>query len=141
VAEQPLLGVKSEHAGLGTGRDDDGAALVLGLADPDLLHTSGEVDPLDIGGHEFGAEALGLRAELRHHFGAHDPVGKAGIVLDVGRQHELPAGADPLDHERMQIGARGIDRGGQTRRARPDDDDLAGLPGHSVLVTRSASPT
>ena len=79
---------------------------------------AGEVDAVGVGGDELGAEALGLLAELRHELGAHDPVGEAGVVLDVGREHELAAGADALDDERVQVGARGVDRGGQPGRAR-----------------------
>ena len=76
-----------------------------------------EVDLVDVGGDELGAEALGLLAELRHEIGTDDAVGEARVVLDVGRQHELAAGLDALDDERLQVGARGVDRG---REARPD---------------------
>ena len=69
------------------------------------VRRSGEVDPVDVGGDELGAEALGLLAELRHELGAEDAVGEAGVVLDVGREHELAAGADAFDDERMQVGA------------------------------------
>ena len=62
-----------------------------------------EVDRVDVGGHELGAEPLGLLAELRHEVGAEDPVGEAGVVLDVGREHELPAGLQTLDDERLQV--------------------------------------
>ena len=74
-----------------------------------------EVDLVDVGGDELGAEALGLLAELRHELGAEDPVGEAGVVLDVGGEHQLAAGADALDDERVQVGAGGVDRGGEAR--------------------------
>ena len=47
-------------------------------ADPDPLRVRGEVDAVDVGGHELGAEAHRLLAELRHELGAEDPVGKPG---------------------------------------------------------------
>ena len=83
-----------------------------------------EVDAIDVGGDELGAEAHGLLAELRHELGPEDPVGETREVLDVGGEHELAAGADALDHERVQVGARGVDRGGEAGRARSDDDDF-----------------
>ena len=78
----------------------------------------GEVDPVDVGGDELGAEALGLLAELHHQLGAEDAVGEAGVVLDVGGEHELAAGADALDHDGLQVGAAGVDGGGQARPGR-----------------------
>ena len=47
-------------------------------ADPDALRVRREVDAIDVGGHELGAEAHGLLAELRHELGPEDPVGKPG---------------------------------------------------------------
>ena len=84
-----------------------------------------EVDAIDVGGHELGAEPLGLLAELRHEVGTEDSVGKTRVVLDVGGQHELAARLQALDDERMQVGARGVDRSGEARRAGSDDDDVA----------------
>ena len=78
------------------------SAAVLGVADPDAERRSREIDPVDVGGDELGAEALGLLAELHHELGAEDAVGEAGEVLDVGGEHELAAGADALDHERVR---------------------------------------
>ena len=60
----------------------------------------------DVVGDELGAEALGLAAEVVHHLGPHDPVGVARVVLDVARDHQLAAPLEPLDHERLQVGAR-----------------------------------
>ena len=61
-----------------------------------------------------------------HQVGAHDAVGEAGEVLDVGGVHQRAAGGDrALEHQRRQVGARGVDRGGVARRARADDDHVA----------------
>ncbi len=91
-----------------------------------------EVDLVDVGGQELGAEALGLLPELRHEVGAHDPVGEARVVLDVGRQHELPAGLQTLDDQGLQVGSGGVDGGRESRRARPDDDDVHRVHGSYV---------
>jgi hypothetical protein len=57
-----------------------------------------------------GVEALGLAAEAVHHLGPEDPLGEAGIVVDVGGQHELAARhvggvAAPasFDDERLEV--------------------------------------
>ena len=68
---------------------------------------------------------LGLLAELQHQLGAKDPVGETGEVLDVGGEHELPAGADALDHDRVQVRPGGVDGRREPGRAGSDDDDVA----------------
>ena len=68
----------------------------------------GEVDPVDVGGDELGAEPLGLLPELHHELGAHDALGEAGVVLDVGGEHQLAAGSLrrlAFDDERREVGA------------------------------------
>ena len=89
----------------------------------------GEVDLVDVGGDELGAEALGLLAELRHEVGTDDAVGEARVVLDVGGQHQLAAGLQTLDDERLQVGPGGVDGGREAGRARPDDDDVPRVHG------------
>ena len=59
------------------------------------------------------------------------PLGKAREILDVGRHHQLTAGVEPFDHERTQIRPGRVQRSRQARRARADDDDVAGR-GHRV---------
>ena len=61
---------------------------------------------------------------LRHQLRAEDPVGEARVVLDVARDHQLAAGHDAGEDDRLEIGARGVDRRGQAGRARADDQDL-----------------
>ena len=52
------------------------------------------------------------------------PCSKPGVVLDLGRRRELPAGLDALEDEGLEVRAGGVDGGGQARGARADDDDL-----------------
>ena len=75
---------------------------------------------------DLGAELLRLRPHLGHQVGTHDAVAMPGKILDDRGQHELTAGFEPFDEERLQVGARGVKRGRQARRAGPDDDDVAG---------------
>ena len=124
AALQPLFGVDPEPAGARAGRDDHRASLVLLVLDPDAERPLREVDAGHVVGDELGAEALGLAPELRHHLGAHDPVGVAGIVLDVARDHQLAAPAEALDHERLQVCARSVKSRGVSRRPSADHDQV-----------------
>ncbi len=80
-------------------------ALILLVADMHHVRTAGVRAELDLGrvvGDEARAEALGLVAELLHHLRAHDALGVAGVVLDVGRLLEQAAPGEALDHERLR---------------------------------------
>ena len=78
----------------------------------------------------------GLGLHLLHQPGALDDVGKARIVFDIGRDGQLAAGLDALDHQRLQHGARGIDGGRISGRARPKDQDTGMTFSHGSLLKR-----
>src|SRR6185295_16580574 len=69
-----------------------------------------------------GAEAPRLLAHLVHQLGAEDPLREAGVVLDLGRDRQLAARLVPLEDQRREVGARGVERGGQAGRAGAEDD-------------------
>ena len=75
-------------------------------------------------GDDFGADMGGLLLHLLHQPGTLDDVGEARIVFHVGGDGELAAGLDALDQNRLEHGARCIDRGGVAGRAGTDNDDL-----------------
>jgi hypothetical protein len=129
VLEELLVG-KAEVVRARTGGDDDRLGEVLRLLDPDLEGTLREVDLAHVGGDDLGALALGLVAEALHQLLARHLLGEAGVVLDVGREHELPArdeaaGAEALDAERLEVGARRIDGRSEAGGAGTDDDGVA----------------
>ena len=78
-------------------------------------------------GDEPGAEALGLSAEVLHQLRAHDPLGEARVVLDVGRVLKLAAPLEALDHERLQVGARGVERSRVAGGTAAEDDHVLDL--------------
>src|SRR5262249_36325867 len=77
-----------------------------------------------------------------HELGAQDAVREAGVVLDVGGEHELPTGLVrrgrrlTLDDERRQVGAGGVDRGSQAGRARAHDHDVVVVAHIASLTSR-----
>ena len=68
--------------------------------------------------------------------GPEDAVGEAGVVLDVGGEHELPAGADALDDDRLEVGAAGVDGGGQARPGPDPTMTSSWRSGIRVLASR-----
>ena len=109
-------------------RQDHGLGAVLLVAEEDLLDAAvGELDPVDVVGDEAGPEALGLGAELGHHLRPHDPLGVAGVVLDVGRVLQLAAPLEALEDERLEVGARGVERRRVAGRPPADDDYVLDL--------------
>ena len=67
----------------------DGGLVGVGVADPDLEGPGRQVDAADLGRAQLGLEAQRLGPHDAHELGPHDPVDEAGVVLDVGGQHEL----------------------------------------------------
>ena len=133
AALQRALAGQAELARRGAGRDDDRAGAVLLLADVDLVRRLGEVDVGDVVGDELRAEALGLRAHLAHQLRAEDAVAEAGVVVDVGGDHELAAGLEALDAERLQVRAGGVQGRRVAGGAAADDDDVAQVA-HGFLL-------
>ena len=124
AATQPRLAVEAEPQRRRAGGDDHGLGAVFGAARPDAERPLGEVDAVDVDVDEARAEPLGLGAHRGHQVGALDAVREARVVLDVAGQHQLAAGRGARQHDRLEVGAGGVDRGGQPGRAGADDDDL-----------------
>ena len=72
---------------------------------------------------DFRAHLLGMVAHLLHQLRPLN-LGKAGIVLDLGRDGELAAGLQATDDAGVAQGARGIDRRRPAGRAGPDNQDF-----------------
>ena len=132
----------AEPARLGPHRQDHGLGEVLLVAEEDPLDAAvGELDPVDVVGDEARAEALGLGAELVHHLRPHDPLGIAGVVLDVGRVLQLAAPLEALEDERLEVGPRRVEGGRVAGRPAADDDHVLDLLLVSVISSRLKSNT
>ena len=119
AAAEAGLAVEAEPHRRSAGRDDDGLRRGIRCRGPRARKgRSREVDPVDVDVDDVAAEALGLLAERGHQLGALDAVREARVVLDVARDHQLAAGRGAGEDDRLEVGSRRIDRGGQAGRAR-----------------------
>src|SRR6187399_3551723 len=75
-------------------------------------------------GDEPRADMFGLLLHLLHQPWTLDHLGKARIVLHVGRDGELAAGLYAADQDRLEHRARRIDRGRASGGTGADDDQL-----------------
>ena len=145
VSEQLRLGLEAEHQRLGAGGHDDRVGDVLGLVDPDPERSLGEVDAGDLLVRNSAPKRDAWARKSAISSGPMMPSGKPGIVLDVGGEHQLPTGLIgrrrrlALDHERVEVGAGGVDRGGQPGGAGPDDDHVADVGIWDVVGHRGVS--
>ena len=139
---QLLLAGDTDLARGGAGGHDHAAGEVLLVAHVHLQGVAREVDAGDVVGHQLGAEPLGLLAHGRHQLRAQDAVLEAGVVLDVARDHQLTAVGEALEHQRVQVGARGIEGRRVAGRASADDDHFADLAHRSPVLhaPRSCHP-
>ena len=67
---------------------------------------------------EYRSEALRLFAEVLHQIRTHDALGKTGEVLDLSREHQLTAVEMAREDDGCEVGAGGVDGGGEAGGAR-----------------------
>ena len=76
-----------------------------------------EVSVGDVGGQEVCAEARRLFAEFLHQLRPHDAFGKAGIIFDIGSNHQLAARLRAFDDQRIEVRPSAVNRRRQPGRA------------------------
>ena len=119
-----LFARDARHARRGAGRDDHALRENRAIAADQLPRVRGEVDGGDERLLETRAELCRLLAEILHQLIAVDSLGEPREILHLARRRELAAGQRAFEHERIQVGASGVDRRGQACAARADDDDV-----------------
>ena len=83
-----------------------------------------EIDARDVAEDVARPEPFRLLLEELHQLGAENTRRESGVVLDVGGDGELAARLRALDDERLEIRARGVERGGESGRTRAENHDL-----------------
>ena len=108
------------------GRNDEGLGLHCVFAvDRDHGRACFEIHRAHVAGQELRAEPFCLGSHFLHELRPHDPLGKAGIVLDFRGGRELPAGLPALYEQGREIRPRRIDRSSESSRPRADDHDVS----------------
>ena len=129
---EDLFARDAHPLGLGAGGNDQSIAGVDGSRIAgEAEGTRAQIRFDDYVVDDLGADMLGLLQHLLHQPGALDRIGEAGIVLDLGGDGELAALLQPGHQNRLEQGARGIDRGRIASRAGPDDQHRGVSSGHS----------
>lgn len=134
----PVLGDHSER----TAGEIDRRAVLVGVRMSVVRIIDLGVEP--VVGHDARAETNRLLLEVGHQYRAGHAVRKAGVVLHLGGHHQLPArqhraghglGAT-REHERTQVGPRGVDRRRPTSGSGTDNDDfLCGCMTHDFVLS------
>lgn len=125
MTDEGLLRGQVEPASTGTARDDQGSGVDDFLAGVEDDGGFGEIDRREMGHTEFGTEAGGLLLHVFDEFWSLDAFGPAGEVLDEGGDGELAAGLVAFEDEGFEIGAGGVDGGGESGAAGTEDDSVA----------------
>ena len=108
----------------GAHREDDGAGLVCLVADGDGLDRPVQRHLVDVLHPEVRSEPQRLFPHLVHQLGSGYAVAEAGVVLHLGGGHQGAAELRALEHQRGELGTRGIDRRGVAGRPGADDDHV-----------------
>ena len=123
-ALERILARDAEPFGFSAGRQDDR----LGGERSAAVAADDERPPSELERHHMfaldaRAHMLGLGQHLFHQPRPLDRIGESGIVLDVGRGHQLSARLEAREHERLQKGARGVNRRRVGGRPGADNDN------------------
>src|SRR5260370_17248035 len=122
MPDQLALRLEPQHARGSAGGYDHGFGAKHFFRGGNIEWPFAEVDARNGAGAKLRAEALCLLAHMFDQLRAENAIGKARKVLDHGRQSELAARFVPIDHQRLEIGARGVNRSRQSGAPAPDDD-------------------
>ena len=124
MADQLLLVGQAEPARRCARGDDQCARFDPLLVNAQPEGALGQIGLFDHAVEIFGAEMRGLLLHVLDELRAEHAFGKTGKVFDLGGDGELASGLVPDDNQRLQPGARGVDRRCIAGAARTNDDDV-----------------
>src|SRR5579862_4953328 len=73
----------------------------------------------------FGAETFGLLAHVLDQLRPENAFGKSWKIFDQRGHRQLTTGLVAFDNQRLQVGARRIERGSVSGTSGPDDDNVS----------------
>ena len=120
------------------GGDDECVAGVLAAVADQAEWTLAQFGGVNVVEHDFGIEAFGMGLHPHHQLRALHALRIARPVVHVGGGHQLAALLQSGNHQRLEVGAGGIDSGGVTGGAGTEDQDagVAGLAHGKALVEK-----
>jgi hypothetical protein len=125
ITDKGLLGGEIEPARTRSGGNDERAGANDLAADGELDRTFGEIDGVEVSHFELGPEADGLLLHVLDELGTLDAFRPAGEVFNQRGDGELAAGLVAFEDERLEVGAGGVDGGGQAGAPGAEDDCVA----------------
>ena len=118
MPDQCLLAGQSQPAGRGPAGDDQGAGVDRLLAKIHRERPPAEIDAGHVAQLILRPKASRLLAHVLNQLRALDAFGKPGEILHQRGERELASGLMALDHQRLEIGAGGVERRGMARSNR-----------------------
>ena len=125
VSDQCLFAGQSQPARRGSAGDDQGAGVNGFLAQIQGKRAFAQIGADHVAKLILRPEAGRLLAHVLDQLGTLNALGKAGEILHQRGQRELASGFVTFEHQRLQVGAGGVERGGVTGAAGPDNDNVA----------------
>ena len=114
--------------------DQGVAGAFRGILEGDSKGPIREVHGARVAADEVGTETLRLGLHAVDELGSLDPLREAREVLDVGGRVELAAELATLDDDRFQVRTGRVDRRGQSRGSRAQDDQPVMVIGQRFLL-------
>ncbi len=118
------LGFDAQHSRRCACGDDQAPGFVRFLSGNDRERAAAQVHRGDCAGLELRAKALRLFARILNQFRSQNAIGKSREIFHHGRQRQLAARLVAVQHQRIQVRARRIDRRSKASAATPDNNHL-----------------
>lgn len=117
------LAFQSEMPVAGAAGDNHRLRLDLLAVDREFERLAAEIDRLNRAAKlDLRPETLGLLLHLHHQLRAVDALRESGEILNDTRRGEQPARHGAGEHQRLEVGAGGVNCGSQSGTARPNND-------------------
>ena len=129
-----LLMRQAQPSGGRSAGDDEGQGVNLLMAHMKQEGPLAQIDARKMSHSVFRAETLRLLAHIFDQLRTQDSFRKARKVFYQGGHRKLATRFVALDHERFQVGARGVKCSGVSGASGTDDDDVSGI--HKWLSVR-----
>jgi hypothetical protein len=127
MADQRLFGGQAQPAGGGSAGDDERAGTDSLRSQIEGERSLRQIDRDQVSHSELRAEAGGLLFHVLDELGALNALRPAGKVLHQRGDGELAARLVALEHQRLQIGACGVDGCGEPGAAGTQDDCVTNI--------------